>query len=70
MWTTRQPTSYYDMVADFSEAIGKWFNEANRYHYGTVGYAKDLTGHYTQVSEFQCCTSLNIQQTAAIYEME
>lgn len=47
VWTTKTPTSLYEMDSDFPDAIHKWFNEFKYFRYGRVGHG--TTGHYTQV---------------------
>jgi hypothetical protein len=49
-WTTRAPTTFYDMNPDWiTDALSKWFAEYVDYSFSGYGYGNAETGHYTQV---------------------
>ncbi|KAF2901190.1 hypothetical protein ILUMI_04996 [Ignelater luminosus] len=49
IWTTKKPTSTYEVVADYPDAIKRWFDEYRNYRFGKIYYSDDTTGHYTQM---------------------
>ncbi|KAJ3627542.1 hypothetical protein MTP99_014913 [Tenebrio molitor] len=49
-WTTRAPTTFYDMNPDWiTDALSKWFAEYVDYSFSGYGYGNAETGHYTQL---------------------
>jgi hypothetical protein len=55
-WTTRAPTTFYDMNPDWiTDALSKWFAEYVDYSFSGYGYGNAETGHYTQVMHLFDC---------------